>query len=294
MGRRDNENFGKRAGERKGTQMKWDDVPPMEANFLRTEDATFLVTNNLLHNFVVRDSPLVNASFDEHYGPMLSETDALFSEAAFLFLVATRTDTGLHDDYKSVLTGLLNNALNTFGASVIMLRNGLSGQSMVLIRQVIEICSTIIHIVVDPKGQAIKDFQEGKYGSTVSIGHAKKAIPLIGMFWGFLSNTFVHINQSHSEMRSVRPYKVGNADVEAVLTCLRMTVWVCYLTAELAFPAAREINRYWKLRVVDGRDAIAYEPDEAEREWAAKFLNLDEIGPDDLSDTETENNSGEP
>ena len=263
----------------------------MQANFLKAENATFVITNNLLHNLVVRDAAPVQESFDQHYGSLLGETDVLFSEAAFLFFVATRRDTGLHENYKSVLTGLLNNALNTFGASLILLRNGLPGQSMVLIRQVIEICSTIIHIVGDPKGQAIKDFEAGKYGSTASIGQAKKAVPIIGMFWGFLSTTFVHINQSHSEIQPIRPYKPGNADVEAVLSCLRMTVWICYITAELAFPTALKRNRYWKLRDIDGKNAVAYEPDEAEREWAAKFLNLEEVGADDLGESELDENA---
>lgn len=228
----------------------------------------------------------MHASFDRHFGSLLSETDILFSEAAFLFFVATRTDTGLHEDYRSVLTGLLNSALHTFGASVILLRNGLPGQSMVLIRQVIEMCSTIIHIVGDPKGRAIKDFEDGKYGSTASIGQAKKAVPIIGMFWGFLSNAYVHINRSHSEIQPIRPYKADNADVKAVLACLRMSVWICYITAELAFPTARKDNRYWKLREVGGKNAVAYEPDEKEREWAARFLNLEEVGPDDLGEGE--------
>jgi hypothetical protein len=263
-------------------------VQLMEANFLKDGNATFAVTTNLLRNFVVRDTAPVNASFDKHYGSMLAETDGLFSEAAYLFFVATRVDTGLHDDYRSVLTGLVNSALNTFGASVIVLRNGLPGQSMILIRQVIEICSTIIHIVSDPTGRAIKDFQEGKYASTASIGPAKKAVPIMGMFWGFLSKTFVHINQSHSEIRSVRPYKTNNADVGDVLSCLRMAVWICYITTELAFPTARESNRYWKRRALEGKNAVAYEPDEKEREWAAKFLNLKEIASDELGDVEAD------
>lgn len=258
----------------------------MEANFLKAGNATFVVTKNLLNNLVVRDAEPVQESFDLHYGPQLLEIDSLFSEAAFLFFVATRTDTGLHENYKVALTGLLNSALQTFGASVILLRNGLCGQSMVLIRQVIETCSTIIHISGDPRGQAIKDFEAGTYGSTASIGQAKKAVPIIGMFWGFLSKAYVHINQSHSEIQPIRPYKPDNADVKAVLACLRMSVWICYITAELAFPTARQGNRYWKLREVDGRNAVAYDPDKEEREWAAKFLDLEEIGPDDVGEDE--------
>lgn len=277
--------FNKRRTNRLGAKPEVK-VSALEVNCLRTRNATFVITKNLLHNFVVRDSKSVQKSFDRHYGPKLEEMDVLFSEAAFLFFVATREDTGLHDNYRTVLTGLINNALNTFGAAMILLRNGLSGQCMVLIRQVIEICSTIIHIVGDPMGRAIKDFEAGKYGSTASIGQAKKAIPIIGLLWGFLSNEYVHINQFHSAIQQVRPYKADDADVKAVLTSLRMAVWICYITAEMAFPTVRESNRYWKFREVDGRNAVAYEPDEAERKWAANFLDLVDVGPDDIGENQ--------
>src|SRR5258708_28224246 len=107
----------------------------MAKNIVKIEGKTFLVTDNILQNLVVRDSPSVAASFDEHYGSMLQEIDVVYSEAAFMFFVVTHTDTGLHDDYKSFFPGLVHHALNTFGAPVITLRNGLPAQSMVLIRQ---------------------------------------------------------------------------------------------------------------------------------------------------------------
>ena len=260
------------------------DRETIEVSLLRSRKATFVVTKNLLHNLIVRDAVAINESFDLHYGSKLNDIDRLFSEAAFLFFVATREDTGLHENYKLVLTGLVNSALNTFGAAVTLLRNGMMDQSMVLIRQIIEICATIIHIGSDPKGQAIKDFEEGKYASTTSIGQAKKAVPIIGHFWGFLSTTYVHINRLHSEIQSVRPYEADNADVEAVLACLRMSAWVCYIAAEFAFPTAIESNRYWKRQSFEGRSAVAYDPDEDERNWAANFLSLEDVSPDDLGD----------
>lgn len=165
---------------------------------------------------------------------------------------------------------------------------------MVLIRQVIEICATIIHICSDPKGQAIKDFEDGKYASTASIGRAKKAVPIIGHFWGFLSTTYVHINLHHSEVQSVRPHKPDDADVDAVLACLRMSVWVCYIAAEFAFPTALDDNRYWKRRIAEGRSAVVYDPDEPERKWAAAFLDLKDVGPEDLAeDAEEEVSAGD-
>lgn len=279
----------KRAKPRRGAAQSalkqktgFSDRAEVELNVLTVSEGRIALARNLLYNMVVRDTHAVNASFDKHYGHLLNETDELFSDTAFIYLVATRVDTGLHDDYKSILAGLLSNALNSVGASLITVRNGLPTQAMVSMRQAIEICSTIIHIASDPKAQAITDFQTGKYASVKSMAQAKKAVPIIGMFWGFLSETFVHINEQHSRVQPVRPYKANDEDMLSVIACLRMAVWICYVTAELAFPAALQNNRYWKLRDADGKNAVAYSPSQKEREWAATFLGLDEIGPEDV------------
>lgn len=253
-----------------------------ELHVLRTGKAQYVITDNLLRNLIDRDIAPVTKSFDKIYMEKLIEIDALFSETAALFFAAHQRDTGTDEKYEQVLIGLLQNALNTFGGATILLRSGLPSQCMVLLRQVVEICSTIIHIAGDPKARAIDDFIGGKYHSTDSIGQAKKAVPIIGHFWGFLSNSFVHINYAHSAIHPVRPHKQDDADVEAIIKCLRMTVWICYLTAEIAFPSARERNRYWQRRVHEGRPAVEYAPSPEERDWAAKFLDLEDVGPNDL------------
>nr|WP_172685208.1 hypothetical protein [Methylobacterium oryzae] len=253
-----------------------------EFHVLRTSSSQFVIKDNLLRNFIDRDIAPVTKSFDKIYLHKLTEIDALFSETAFLFFVAHKRSAETDDKYNDVFIGLIQNALNTFGSAVILLRSGLPGQCMVLLRQAVEICSTIIHIAGDPKATAIDKFIDRKYRSTDSIGEAKKAVPIIGHLWGFLSNEFVHITYTHTAIHPVRPYKDDNGDVEAVIKCLRMTVWICYLTAEIAFPAARERNRYWQRRKIDGRYAVEYAPTPEERKWAAKFLDLEDVGPDDL------------
>jgi hypothetical protein len=255
---------------------------------LRTEKAQYAVTDNLLKNLVSRDIVPVAKSFDALYAPKLMEVDALFSETAFLFFLAQQDDVRIDEKYNKIFLGLIQSALHTFGSSVVLLRGGFPSQSMVLLRQAVEMCSTIIHIAGDPKAKAIDDFIDGKYSSTNSIGYAKKAVPIIGLFWGFLSNSFVHITHAHSEIQPIRPYEAGNAEVEAILKCLRMTVWICYLTAEIAFPAVRESNRYWQRRNIGGRAAVEYAPSPEERDWAAKFLDLEDVGPDDLEGSEGE------
>jgi hypothetical protein len=254
----------------------------MAQNTVKIGNKVYQVTDNILRNLVFRDAAAVTKSFDDQYGSELDEIDAFYSEASFMFFVATRTDLGLHKDYKTIFPGLLHNALNTFGGAVVLLRQGLPAQSMLLIRQVLEICSTIIHISTDPKDEAIKDFHAEKFQSSKSIGPATRVVPIMGVLWGGLSEDFVHINSTHSRPRPVLPYQAADSDVDAVLTCLRMAIWICDITAELAFSQAKNENRYWKQGMLNGREALKYDPDEKERIRIAKFLNIEGIGPDDL------------
>jgi hypothetical protein len=151
----------------------------------------------------------------------------------------------------------------------------MSDQALVLVRQVIEMCSVIIHIVSDQKATALDNFRSGKYASTKSISTAKKAVPFIGLLWGFLSEHFVHITEHHTLIRPLKPYGPENEDVEAVINFLRMTIWVCYVTTELAFHSSRSDNRYWKIKVHGGRQFVAFEPSDEENAWSDSFLGLD-------------------
>jgi hypothetical protein len=222
-------------------------------------------------------------SFDDYYNGHIAEIDELYSDAAFLMFASSKCDTGIDDKYRAVLLGLVSNLLNTFGAAVILLRHGLYKQAMVLIRQVVEISSTMIHIVTDPDDKAIERFASGKYESSKSVGQAKKAVPIIGHFWGFLSNTYVHINAMNSEPHTIKPFQNNDEAVVEIITCLRMTCWIAYLSVEIAFPNTLAHNRYWKHHVHEGRHALAYDPDESEREWAARFLKIANVTATDLS-----------
>ena len=235
----------------------------------------YVVTKNLLANFVIRDPPIVQSSFDLHYSAELKGLDEWFSDAALLFFLATRPDEHPNEDFKSTLLGLVNNMLNTFGAATTLLRSGLPDQSLVLVRQVIEIASTIIHLVGDPENKAYANFKKGKYSSTKAVSRATKAIPILASLWGFLSNNFVHITDFHSGIRPVRPYEADSEAVKTVITNLRLTIWICFLATEIAFPTLG-MNRYWKLQKVDGRDAMAFEPDAEEERKYRDYLGLQE------------------
>ena len=259
---------------------------PVRVNAATDKTVIAVATRNLLFNLVQRDINPICASFDQHYGPRMRPIDELFSDAAFLLFTTTRFDGNIREDYESILYGLLTNALNTLGSTAVLLRSGFDKQALVLVRQAIEIASTVIHIVGDDTRRALNEFVTGNYSSTKSLNKAKAAIPVIGELWGFLSNTYVHINSIYGSPHRVRAYKEGEQTIIEVIDCLRMATWIVYLSAETAFPMSLAENRYWKPVVVGGRNAVAFKPSQEEREWAANYLNQEGLTADDIAPNE--------
>ncbi|TBB15108.1 hypothetical protein ELH51_33665 (plasmid) [Rhizobium ruizarguesonis] len=264
----------------------------VDVNTFSDGKTRYAVTTNILQNLVIRDVRAIERSFEEHFSEDLKRIDPLYSEAAFLFFAATKHDYQTGDDYKDILLGLISSALSTFGAAVSALRSGYPSQSMVLIRQVVETCSTIIHIVIDPDDRAIDDFRNGKYSSSKHLGRAKAAVPIIAELWGFLSNSYVHINKMHSELQRPVPYRKGQTNVNEVFICLRMACWISYISAELAFPTTFTATRYWKVQTIDGKTGVAYDPDDEERNWASNFLNIPEISPGSFEKSASDEGGG--
>jgi hypothetical protein len=256
---------------------------PVRANFATNDTVVVAATRNLLFNLIRRDIGPICASFDQHYADRMRPTDELFSDAAFLLFTTTRFDGNIREDYESVLYGLLSNALNSLGSATVLLRSGFYKQALILIRQAIEIASTVIHIVGDDTGKALQDFKDNKYSSTKSLTKAKVAIPVIGELWGFLSNTYVHISSMYGFAQALQPYKEDQQAVIDVIDSLRMATWIVYLAAEIAFPMSLAENRYWKPLTIGTRSALAFNPSAREREWAADYLNQKDLTAGDIA-----------
>jgi hypothetical protein len=68
-------------------------------------------------------------------------------------------------------------------------------------------------------------------------------------------------------------YQAGEAPLEVILNNMRLTVWLLFVTTELAFLDTVPEPRYWQI-VAQNNDlnAIRFNPSEQEREWAFRFL----------------------
>jgi hypothetical protein len=163
-----------------------------------------IFTKDQLINQLQQVCSVIALSFDTVYK---DEFKRLSEELSFTLVkqfVGYKTATAEKDELRITCGNLLRNAANTIIASISLLRNGFRLQSEILIRSEIEMCATVVHLLVDKK--ALADFKNDKLNSTYSISVANKQIPLFGKAWGLLSNHQIHINSIHADWYPMNQY----------------------------------------------------------------------------------------
>ncbi len=233
-------------------------------------------TKDMIQNQLNRDGPKIRRSFDAIARNHISACSEVFGEAAGLIV---RHLPRLNDNaYKPTASRLLTSASNTYIASIEVARHGYRRQYGMLARSFIEAIATVITISIEPN--ALDEFHEGKLKSTKCIGKAKRILPPLGMYYGMLSDQFVHIGSTHAAFEPLAVYTPEDEALEFIVSSLRGNVWLLYLTAELVFHDELDEPRYWRQRM----GGVAYDPSEEERTWMAGFL----IAPDEMDTSESQ------
>jgi hypothetical protein len=228
-------------------------------------------TKDMIMNQLSRDGPKIRRSFDVVARTHIVACSEVFGEAAGLIIrhLPRLDDNG----YKATASRLLSSASTTYLASIEVARHGYRRQYGVLARSFIETIATVITIAIEPK--ALSDFHEGKLKSTKCVGWAKRVVEPIGMYYGMLSDQFVHIGPIHAAFEPVSSYAAADEALKFIASSMRGDVWMLYLAAELVVHDEVDEPRYWK----QWGENVAYDPSEGEREWMARFLvTPDEIG----------------
>ena len=161
------------------------------------QNTNFIFTRDQLINQLQRTCPEIIKSFDEVYIQDFKKLSSDMSEIMPIQFVGQKS---AHEEKNGLLitcSDLLRNSSNTIIASTQLLRNGFRLQSGILIRTVIEICATVVHLLVNPT--ALEKFNSENFKSTYSITVADKHIPLFGKIWGMLSKFNIHINSVHAD-----------------------------------------------------------------------------------------------
>lgn len=227
-------------------------------------------TKNMLKNQFKRDAPKITASFDRLAKTDLEACSELFGEA--MGLVIRHLPQVDDDSYKPTVARLLATAVNTYLASIEVARHGYRRQYGMLGRSFIEIIATVVAIATETDN--LERFHAGKLSSSKCIGWATKIIPILGKYYGMLSEYNVHVGPIHAMFEPVKCYKEDEEARKVIVSSMKADVWLMYLTAELVFHDEVIGPRYWKSE----GPGIRYDPSEVEQEWMLKFLAFDEQG----------------
>ena len=231
------------------------------------EKRRLVFTRDQLINQLQRVCQEINKSFDNVFKEEFQNLSYDLSEVFPVLFVGRNK--AIKDGNKLLQTcgDLLWNSSNTIVASVQTLRCGFRLQSGALIRSVVEICATVVHLLTDPN--ILDDFLSDKLKSTKSISIADKQIPLFGMIWGVLSNKQMHINSLHADNYPLTEYKdKGEIPASITLGMLGATMMILAIVTELTFIHEVEKPKYWESL---GQGGFKFIPPK-ETNWAAELL----------------------
>src|SRR5262249_46060174 len=131
----------------------------------------FMFTNDMIINQLVRDSPKIAETFDALSMPNLKTMSALVSTA--IGIIAPQIiKYSLEDQSLQPTCGrLLNNAIETFSASLHVARGGYRKQYGALARSVIETLAVVLQLYSDPS--TLESFHKDKLDAPKAITVAK-------------------------------------------------------------------------------------------------------------------------
>jgi len=227
----------------------------------------FLVTKDILLNTLRRDGPIAARSFDQLHEGDLLEMSELLGTTCFLLTQGFKEVTEKNDELRIACGSLCWNAINTFIGATSLLRDSYYLQSSILVRSILETMATAMHLIMTPTD--LIRFKGNKLELKATIPSAKKIVPPFGHMYGMFSETFVHIGSLHGKPQPVGPHREDSEELSAVLTFLRFSIWLIFVTVELLFADMMQNGKYWE-KIAPGQ--IQWRPTDATIEWQEKFL----------------------
>ncbi len=141
--------------------------------------------------------PNIHRVFDvNHFGEQEELAEYVSKIYTILARVLNYSGKNKINDVEFTNATMLWRGTNTIVASFELTRSGYGLEPPVVLRNALETSSTAIDLFRNPK--KYKDFKEGKYKSSGSISEAKKILPIIGKFYGMLTEFYSHVNVAFS------------------------------------------------------------------------------------------------
>lgn len=229
-----------------------------------------MATNDMLINQLNRDCVAITETFDKLCINDFNLMSDLYSRTAFIIMVGNHNVIEINDRRREACSFLLLNAVQTFAGAVDLLRRGFRVPPGILVRNIIEIISTVLYISTVENG--FKKYTGKNFRSTPTIKVANDILPFIWPFYKQLSNDFVHIGDHYKEPNLIHPYNDYEEPLVVNLLNLKFTLWLLYATTELVFLDVVSEPRYWKF---EGQYKYKYHPSREEILWQKEYFGCD-------------------
>jgi len=189
-------------------------------------------------------APKIAQSFDKLCGADLIVLDKYASRCFCTTYVGINKAKGEGEEWRETCGWLLMNALSTLVAAIDLMRDGFILQPGVLIRNLLEILTAILCVVVDKEHW--KAFQADKLRPEAELSTANRVLPIFGKIYGFFSGQFAHVRQFYARIHPIIEYKSRDYEpLAANVSFARMAMWLIYVVTELVFNQVLE-PIYWK------------------------------------------------
>ena len=202
-------------------------------------------TDDMLVNQVKRDSSKIAFSFDKLCDEHLKEISKLISIVSMLVSYSLKELSDENHQLELACLELLANALNSFTASTTLLRDGYRLQPGILIRNIIETMSTVLHLFIH-QGDLSK-FREGRLESPDTIAAARKVLPIFGRLYGFFSKEFAHLGTLHQSLQPLIPYTKFDDALSNNISFLRLTSLLMYTQRGSEWTFQKQIKMLLKM-----------------------------------------------
>jgi hypothetical protein len=224
---------------------------------------------NQIINQLQKICPTINTSFDKVFEDEFKNISSDLSEILPLIYLGYK-DAHKEGNELLITSGdLLRNAANTAISATQTLRCGFRLQSGILLRSIIEICATVVHLITQP--EILSSFLNDQTKSTSSISVADKQIPLFGKAWGILSKKQIHINSLHADWYPHREFTdKDEIPAEVTIGLIGVTIMILRITTELAYFKYIDDHLYWQLE--DENKVSFIPPQEDKIQWIKEKL----------------------
>lgn len=156
------------------------------------------ITKENVLSAIKESSNYISEVFDKRYSVEIEDLSTELAHSyEILYFVMNREDqsTVSNQDFQSA--SLFWTGLNTILAGIDLFRRGYSKEPQMLLRDALEIFASAyeIHKDIDKYNQLIKDPKN--YDSTKAIKTVKEIHPILGNYYGMLSDKFAHVSTMH-------------------------------------------------------------------------------------------------